>query len=258
MDLGIAGKRALVTGTGKGIGYGIARVLASEGVKVAGVSIDQVPLDELLEEMGGRQKGHYVIKRDLMEPEAPKEVVRELELNFGKIDILVNNLGSTLDITDPFCSVEDWRRIYRINLEVGVELVNLLVPAMKARGWGRIINISSTAGMENNGPVTYCAMKAAVIAYTHGLGRVLAKDGVVASTVLPGAVYTEGGFWDQAMRERPEHVEKYLADRCPAGKLGKIDDIGQMVAFLASEQAEFCQGAVVPVDGGQSRHYFVK
>jgi 3-oxoacyl-[acyl-carrier protein] reductase len=112
--------------------------------------------------------------------------------------------------------------------------------------------------MENNGPVTYCAMKAAVIAYTHSLGRVLAKTGIVVSTVLPGAVYTEGGFWDQAMAERPDHVEKYLADRCPAGRFGTVEDIGYMVAFLASELADFCQGAVVPVDGGQSRHYFVK
>lgn len=258
MDLGIKGKRALVTGTGKGIGYGIAKVLAQEGVRVAAVSRNQSHLDALLSEMGGMEAGHYSVAADLMDQEGPRRVMEDLNENFGKIDVVVNNLGSTLDITDPFCSLEDWRAVYRMNLEIAVEFTNYVVPYMKARGWGRIINISSTAGMENNGPVTYCAMKAALIAYSHSLGRVLAKDGVVVSTVLPGAVYTEGGFWDKALVDRPEHVKKYLEDRCPAGEFGTIEDIGHMVAFLASEQAKFCQGTVVPVDGGQSRHYFVK
>lgn len=258
MDLGISNKKALVTGTGKGIGYGIAVALAREGVKVAAVSSTQEKLDDLMQEIGGEQVGHYAMASDLLLEGAPAEVMEELEASFGKIDILVNNLGGTMNITNPFCPLADWRKIYRMNLEVAVEFTNLVLPYMKARGWGRIINISSTSGMENNGPVTYCAMKAAIIAYAHGLGRVLAKDGVVVSTVLPGAVYTEGGYWDYALRENPEHVKMYLENRCPQGSFGDIDDIGSMVAYLASEQAKFCQGAVVPVDGGQSRHYFVK
>lgn len=258
MELGIAGKRALVTGTGKGIGYGIARALAKEGVKVAAVSLEQQPLDELMTELGGSAQGHYAIASDLTEQYAPARVMSELEQQFGKIDILVNNLGSTLAITDPFCSLADWRAVYRINMEVMIEFTNLVLPYMRACGWGRVINISSTAGMENNGPIPYCAMKAAVIAYSHSLGRVLAKEGVVVSCVLPGAIFTEGGFWDVALRERPDHVAKYLAERCPTGKFGEIDDIGTMVAFLASNLAKFTQGATIPVDGGQSRHYFVK
>lgn len=258
MDLGIVGKRALVTGTGKGIGYGIAKSLASEGARVAIVSRSEPHLQELMQVIGGIEKGHYALAADLTEKAAPTQVIKRLSQEFGSIDILVNNLGSTLDITDPFCSLDDWYRIYRMNLEVAIEATNAVLPYMRARGWGRIINISSTAGMENNGPIPYCSMKAALIAYSHSLGRVLAKEGVVLSCVLPGAIFTEGGHWDKALVERPEHVEKYLQDRCPSGAFGEIDDIGSMVAFLASDLAKFCQGAIIPVDGGQSRHYFVK
>ena len=110
--------------------------------------------------------------------------------------------------------------------------------------------------MENNGPVTYCSMKAALTAYSRSMGRVLAKTGIVMTTLLPGAVFTKGGFWDSVMEERPEHAKKYLSDRCPAGKFGEPDDIGTMTVVLCSEQAKFCQGSIFPVDGGQSRHYF--
>ncbi len=247
-----------MTGTGKGIGYGIARSLAKEGVKVAVVSRSSEHLNGLMEAMGGREKGHYALSADLVEKDAPKNIVTKISQEFGNIDILVNNLGSTLDITDPFCSLDDWQKVYRMNLEVAIESTNAVLPYMRACGWGRIINISSTAGMENNGPIPYCSIKAALIAYSHSLGRVLAKEGVVVSCVLPGAIFTEGGHWDKALIERPEHVEKYLQDRCPSGTFGEIDDIGSMVAFLASDLAKFCQGSIIPVDGGQSRHYFVK
>ena len=180
----------------------------------------------------------------------------ELKENFGDPDILVNNLGGTLEITDPFCSLDDWKRVYRMNLEVAIELNNLVIPSMEDKKWGRIVNISSTAGMENNGPITYCTMKAALTGYTRSLGRVLAKTGIVMSAIMPGAVLTEGGYWDKALKERPEHATKYLEDRCPLGKLGEPDDIGTMVVVLCSNQARFCQGSIFPVDGGQGRHYY--
>lgn len=255
MDLGMKGKLALVTGASRGIGESIAVNLAREGAKVAIVARTEPDLKNVMERMPG--DGHYMINADLTKEDKPKEVAEEIDKNFGKIDILVNNLGSTLDVLDPLCPLADWRKVYRINFEVAVEMVNLVVPYMKQGKWGRIVNISSTAGMENNGPVTYCSMKAALTAYSRSMGRVLAKEGIVMSVLLPGAVFTKGGFWDKALEERPAHVEKYLKERCPLGRFGEPDDIGMMTAVLCSEQAKFCQGAVFPVDGGQSRHYFL-
>ena len=256
VDLGIKGKKVLVTGTGRGLGYAIALTLAEEGAKVAAISRKRENLDKLMEEIGGTENGHYVIVCNLAEEGAPQKILEELNDNFGFIDILVNNLGGTLDIVDPLCSIQDWRDIFRFNLEVAIELNNLVIPKMKELGWGRIVNICSTASMENNGPVTYCTVKAAFLAYTRCMGRVLAKDGIVMSAVLPGAINTEGGHWEKALKERPEHAKKYLEERCPLGRFGNSRDIGYMVAFLSSNLAEFSQGSIIPVDGGQSRHFF--
>ncbi len=254
MDFGIKGKFALVTGASRGIGESIAINLAKEGVKVAIVARTESDLKTVIKQMRGT--GHYMIVGDLTEEDIPGKVVNELEKNFGKIDILVNNLGSTLDIRDPFCSLGDWRKVYRVNFEITVEMNNLVVPHMEKNNWGRIVNISSTASMENNGPVAYCSMKAALTAYSRSMGRVLAAKGIVMSALLPGAIFTKGGYWDEVMKENPEHAKKYLAERCPLGKFGEPDDIGTMTVVLCSEQAKFCQGAIFPVDGGQSRHYF--
>lgn len=253
MDLGIKGKRAVVTGASRGIGEAIAVSLAKEGCKVAIIARTEADLKLALEQMPG--DGHYMIVADLMEEGAPARAIDEINKNFGAPDILVNNLGSTLDITDPFCSLEDWRKVYRINIEVAIEINNLIVPAMKAKKWGRIVNISSISGSENQGPVTYCTAKAALNAYTRSFGRVVSPDGIAVSAVLPGAFYTEGGYWDQASKERPEHVEKYLNERMASHRFGKLEEVSNLVAFLCSDYAGFCVGSIIPIDGGQGRTF---
>ncbi|HBN10242.1 MAG TPA: NAD(P)-dependent oxidoreductase [Cyanobacteria bacterium UBA8530] len=256
MILGIEGKKALVTGASRGIGRAIALSLAQEGAQVAVVSRSQGQLEALVEEMGGKQAGHIAITLDLVEEGAPKKLSDELGACFGHPDIVVHNLGGTLDINDPFCSIEDWRRVWRFNLEVSIELNLLLLPHMQEGSWGRIVHISSIAALENHGPVPYCSIKAALTAYTRSMGRFLAPKGIVMSAVLPGAVLTEGGYWDNASRERPEHVEKYLKDRMAIQRFGELEEVSSVVTFLCSKQASFCIGSVFPVDGGQGRGYF--
>jgi len=197
-----------VTGAGRGLGKSIAINLAKEGVKVVVVSRTESYLKEVLEEMGGENEGHYMIVCDLMGEGAPQKVFEEIKEKFGEPDILVNNLGGVLDIRDPFCSLDDWKKTYRINLEVAIELNNLVIPYMESKGWGRIVNVSSTAGMENNGPITYCTMKAALTAYTRSLGRVLAKSGIVMSAIMPGAVLTKGGDWDKVLKGKTRTCRK--------------------------------------------------
>ncbi len=257
MDLGLKGKRALVTGAGKGIGRGIALSLAKEGTKVAIVSRTAADINSLIKEMGGTAKGHYGVTMDLMPDGAPGKLISKLKVvGFEPIDIVVHNLGGTLEIREPLCSVKDWRKVWRFNLETAIELNNLLVPSMQKRKWGRIVHISSISAMENHGPVTYCAVKAALTAYSRSMGRFLSPDGIIMTAVLPGAVMTEGGYWDITSKERPDHVKKYLEDRMAIHRFGRAEEIGDVVAFLCSEQASFCVGSIVPVDGGQGRGYF--
>jgi len=257
MNLGLEQKRVLVTGAGRGLGRSISQCLALEGAHVAVVSRTASDIQTLVEEMGGVKNGHLGLSMDLTPTGAPAELMDNLsKADFGPIDIVVHNLGGTLDIADPFCSVDDWQRIWRFNIEVAIELNLLVMPAMREAHWGRIVHISSIASMENQGPIPYCSVKAALTAYTRSLGRVLAPDGVVVTALLPGAVFTEGGYWDLTSQERPEHVEKYLEDRMAIRRFGHPDEIGKMVTFLCSEHASFCIGSVVPVDGGQGRSFF--
>mgnify|MGYP000620818278 CR=1 FL=1 len=104
--------------------------------------------------------------------------------------------------------------------------------------------------------LVYGATKAALNAYTRGLGRAMASSGVIVSGILPGAVWTESGYWDKAERERPEHFSNYLRERMAIGRLGKPEEIAGLVAMLCSEHASFCVGSLLPVDGGQGRSYF--
>ncbi|MBC8391656.1 MAG: SDR family oxidoreductase [Deltaproteobacteria bacterium] len=257
MDLGLNGKRAIVTGSGRGIGMGIVKRLVAEGTKVGIVARTDAEVKSLLREIGGKELGHAGVCMDLTPDDAPANLVKILKSKgFWPIDIIVHNLGGTLDIKDPFCSKDDWRRLYRFNFEIAVELNLLLVPKMQERNWGRVVHISSISAMENHGPVTYCAMKAALTAYTRSFGGVVAPDGVVVSAVLPGAIFTEGGYWDVTSKTNPDHVQKFLTERQRIGRFGKIEEIANYVTFLCSELASFNTGSIVPVDGGQGRGYF--
>lgn len=256
MDFGLNGKKALVTGAGRGLGGSIAVNLAEEGAKVAVVSRTESDLKKVLEAMGGAKNGHYMAVADLAKEGAPASLMDEIRKNFGDVDMVVNNLGGTLEYRDPFCPISAWREVFRLNLEVAVELNNLAIPHMRKQKWGRIINVSSIGGFENQGPVPYCSVKASLIAYTRSMGRFLAPDGIIMAAVAPGAVFTEGGYWDVASKEKPGHVSKYLADRMAIHRFGTPDEIGSVVAFLCSKHASFCVGSIVPVDGGQGRTFF--
>lgn len=258
MELGIKGKRALVTGGATGIGEAIAVDLAKEGVRVVITSRNESGLNRTLEKIGGSAAGHRAIVTHLAEEGAPEALAREIHASFGNLDIVVNNIGGTLGVMDPYCPISDWRKLFRLNMEVAIELSNLFIPHMKQQNWGRIVNISSLAGTENSGPVPFCATKAALTAYTRCMGRILAieTDDVVMSAVFPGVVLTEGGHWQTVLKERPEHAEKYLAERCPLGRFGKPSEISPMVVLLCSNLATFCQAALVPIDAGQAAHYF--
>ena len=241
MDLGIEGKRAVVTGGSRGIGAAITRALASAGVQVAVVAQTKSVIDSLLEDIGGTGAGHYGCQIDLQLEGSGEALFAILEKEFGPVDIAVQSVGGTLEVKDPLCAIEDWRKVLRLNLEVAVELNRLLVPHMRKQKWGRIVHISSIAGLENTGPVTYCVAKAALCAYTRSLGRVLAREGIVVSAVLPGVVLTKGGYWESEMQNNPEHVEEYLSNMSPLRRFGTTDEIAHVAAFCVQSLPALCK-----------------
>jgi 3-oxoacyl-[acyl-carrier protein] reductase len=227
MNLGLRGKKALVTGGAQGIGEAIVKALADEGCDVFHTSRNRSGINTDLE-------------------------------NFSSngVDILVNNAGATLDIKDPHASTEDYRKVMRLNFEIPRELTEKALPHMKTKKWGRIVNITSCSGMENRGPVAFCCAKAALTAYTKSMGRVLAieEPGIVMTAVYPGVVYTAGGHWEKILVERPEHWQMYKQE-IPVGRFGEPYEIANQVVFLCSELASFHHGAIIGVDGGLSKGF---
>ncbi len=260
MDMGIQNRRALVTGGCTGIGKAIALGLAKEGAKVVVTSRSQARVDAMVDALGKLGEGHYGVVSDISLPGEPTRIVNEVIAKSGHIDIVVNNVGDTLNILDPLCPLEDWERLFRLILGVAIEINNLVIPRMREKNWGRIVNITAGASMENSGPVPYCAMKAAYTAYSRSMARVLAleKTGIVMSAVLPGVVITEEGHWANVLKVRPEHADTYLKERTVLGRFGQPEEISPMVVLLCSEHASFCIGSVIPVEGGQARHFFQK
>ena len=221
MNLELNGRRALVTGASRGIGEAIADRLEEEGVDVFRAS---------------RSTGF-----DLMNDTTP------LVGKVGYADIIVHNAGGALGITDPWCSSTDWWKVYRLNMGAAVEINRALIPEMQRRGWGRVVHISSISALENQGTVPYCSVKAALNAYTRSIGRLVSADGVSVSAVMPGAVFTEGGYWDHP------RAEKYVKERMAIQRLGTVDEIARFVVFLCSPHASFVAGSAFLVDGGQGR-----
>ena len=175
-------------------------------------------------------------------------------------DILVNNCGGP-----PPGAWQDWKRVDFLeaidaNMLSPIILIQRVLPSMIENGWGRIVNITAGASMENSGPVPYCSFKAAYTAYSRSMARVLALEetGIVMSAVLPGVVITEDGHWSKVLEDRPEHADKYLEERTVLKRFGYPEEISPIVTLLASDQASFCIGSVIPVEGGQAKHYFQK
>lgn len=254
MDLGLAGKRALVTGGGRGIGRACALALAREGVRVMVCARSGDDLAAVVAEMGGEPAGHRSFAVDLSEAEGPARLIgaAEKEGIFRDPDIVVQNVGGTLRVREPLAPPEEWWRVWRFNVAVAIELTNAFIPPMRRRGSGRMIFVSSVSAFEQQGSLPYGVAKAALTAYARGIGRLVAADGVVVSTVVPGVVLTEGGSWERYLRENPEGVARFIEERLPRRRLGTAEEIADAVVFLASERAAAFVGSVVPIDGGQA------
>ena len=255
MDLNIEGKWALVTGGANGIGEDISLQFAKEGVNLVITSRTDAPIQRLKDKLSDYPVSIIGLKVDFLTPNwfnAFEEAIQDIP-----VQILVNNAGHNLNVTDPYCSIEEWNRVLELNFFTAVRLSNLLIPKMKSLKWGRIVNITSVAGLENMGPVTYGVAKASLTTYTRTMGRILATEGgeVVMTAIFPGVVLTEGGHWDKVLKEDPDRAAEYLKERCPLGRFGETNEISPVVVFYCSDKASFSHGAIIPVDAGQARSY---
>ena len=257
MKINLKNKKALVTGGGTGIGRYIVKALAEAGAEVAFTSRNQSSINgtlKLLNNNGNKHKGYKI---ELTKKGNVKKLYNKVKKDFKSIDILINNIGHTLNKKNPFSKIEDWEKVMRLNFFISVEMVNYFITDMKKKNWGRIINITSVAGMEISGPSTFNASKAALTAYSKSVGRALAleKKNIVMTAVAPGIVLTEKGHWNKILKTNPKHAKNYLKDRVPLGRFGTMDETTGIIVFLSSDHASFFHGSIIHADGGHSRHY---
>ena len=246
MDLGIAGKTALVTGASAGIGRGIARALAAEGVKLAVVARRRNLLESLEQELKAKL---VIIECDFMDEGAPGKISSEAMKGLGSVDILVNNAGGSrafkLDTTDA-----QWDEAMTLNFTRQRQLAHKLLEQMMARKWGRIINLTGKSEPEGiNGAFS---AKAAMHAWAKGLSREVGKHGITVNCIPPGRIISE-----QILRNYTPEYRKWQSEHeIPVGEYGQPEDIANLVCFLASPKARYITGAVIPVDGGLRRYQF--
>ncbi len=245
MDLGIAGKCALVTGASMGIGRASAVALAREGVKLAVAARRRNLLEELQKETGPL----VIIEQDFLADGAPQRIADAALKGLGRVDILVNNAGGsrrfTLESTD-----EQWEEALTLNFRRHRQLTHLLLGQMMERKWGRIINVTGKSEPEGlNGAF---AAKAAMHSWAKGLSREVGRHGITVNSIPPGRIDSE-----QIRRNySPERRAKEEREDIPVGEYGKPEDAANLVCFLASPLARYITGTVIPVDGGMRRYQF--
>lgn len=260
MDLGLKGKVALVAASSRGLGRAVAEELAAEGADLVMCARGERDLTETAGVITGAfgVRAHPVAT-DLSDPDAIDDLVSGALSEFGRVDILVNNAGGPP--AGPFESHtrEDWRQAIRLNFESALELTRLLLPGMKERRWGRIINITSVAVKE---PVDQLILSNSVRAAVTGFARTLANEvaphGITVNNALPG--YTRTGRLEELAQSIAggkgidvKDVEAGWESGIPMGRLGEPPEFAALVAFLASERASYITGVSITVDGGRVR-----
>src|SRR5690349_10884329 len=243
----LSGQTAIVTGGATGIGEAIARRLAGAGAVVALVDPDQQRPRDVAPALGG---GSFAIRADVGQAEDARRVVQETLALTSRIDILVNNAGIAGTAAPVWEQTdEDWQRIIAINLTGVFNFCRAVIPHMRTRGYGRIVNIASIAGKEGNPRMApYSATKAAVIALTKSLGKELATEGICVNAVAPAVVQTR--ILDQLTEEQIA----YMTDKIPMRRTGKPEEIAAVVHFLSSPDCSFVTAQCYDASGGRATY----
>jgi 3-oxoacyl-[acyl-carrier protein] reductase len=246
-QIDLTGQTAVITGGAQGLGFAIARRIVASGAKVSLWDVDAGELQKAAAELG---EGAGAVSVDITSPEAVADALARTEVESGPVSILVNSAGiagpnHTLD-TYP---IDEWKRVIDINLNGAFYVNRAVVPGMKARGYGRIVNIASIAGKEGNPNASaYSASKAAVIGMTKSLGKELAGQDIAVNAITPAAARTR--IFDQM---KQEHID-YMLSKIPRARFLEVDEAAGMVAWLVSRENSFTTGSVFDLSGGRATY----
>ena len=258
MDLGLKNKIAIITGSSRGLGFASAKALVSEGCRVCLCARGLTQLNDAtgkLRSVAGAADRVISVSADLSDSAGVATVVEQTVEAFGGLDILVNSVGQAgggdvVETTD-----DEWQDALDQTLYPAIRPSRLAVPHMRTRGGGVILIIASIWGRESGGRMTYNAVKAAEISLAKALAQQLARDNIRVNSVAPGSISFPGGSWHRRQQEDPEGMMEFIRSNLPCGRFGRADEVGSVVAFLASSKASWINGACITVDGCQSKAF---
>jgi 3-oxoacyl-[acyl-carrier protein] reductase len=252
MDLGLAGKLAVVTGASRGLGRAIAQALAAEGARVVACARGAEPLAAAVSELPGGP--HLAVAADVTTASGVETLIAAAE-GAGGVDVLVNNVGGSGARHFDQADEADFLSTFERNFWPCLRVSRRALPSMRARGGGAIVIVSSVWGREAGGAPAYNAAKAAEISLAKAMARDLAKDGIRVNSVAPGSILFPGGGWDRRRQADPAAFEDFVRRDFPFARLGRPEEVGAAVAFLCSPRASWISGACLPVDGAQGKAF---
>ncbi|MBW8895771.1 MAG: SDR family oxidoreductase [Acidobacteria bacterium] len=256
MDLQLTDKVAIVTGSSRGLGLASARSLIAEGCRVCICARGPEQLAAAaveVEAVARRPNMIMTVQADVSTADGISMVIERTVERFGGLDILVNNVGRAagkelLDTSDA-----EWQAAFDETLFPAIRASRLAVPHMKQRGGGAIVMIASIWCRESGGRMTYNAVKGAEISLAKSLAQQLAPLNIRVNSIAPGSILFPGGSWHKRQQADPQGIADFIKRELPFGRMGRADEVGTVVAFLASPRASWISGASITVDGCQSK-----
>jgi len=251
MDLNLKNKKALITGSSRGIGYSIAKKLSEEGCKIGLNSRNKESLNIAAESI----PNSIAIPGDVTQEKDAINIAREFERKLGDIDILICNVGSGSSVYPGTENLHEWKRMFEINFWSATNIIESTKDNL-VKTKGIIICISSICGLEtiDNAPLTYSTAKAALNAYVKGLARILGKDGVRINAIAPGNILFEGSVWSKRIINDKKSTYEMIRDKVPLNRFGSVEDVANMACFLSSSVSNNVTGSIFSTDGGQCRN----